>query len=179
MLNDRSEELWYPLRVTYSREMKVRDMLEAEGLSCFIPMTLRVEEKGGIRSSRIVPAVSNLCFVKTSRPVLDRILEDKGMRGYVSYMWDKATREPSIVPDKAMADFIRVSESRLDDILYLYEVSSKLRTGQKVRIKNGPLAGVEGVVVRVKRSRRVMVELPGMLAVATGYIPEEELEILI
>ena len=75
-----------------------------------------------------------------------------------------------------MADFIKVSEARMEDVIYLYEVSSRLRTGQKVRVKDGPFAGVEGVVVRVRRSRRVMVELPDMLAVATSYIPECDLE---
>ena len=39
-------------------------------------------------------------------------------------------------------------------------------------------AGVEGVVVRIKKSRRVMVELPGMFAVTTNYIPVQDLEIL-
>ena len=77
-----------------------------------------------------------------------------------------------------MEDFIRVSEARYEDIVYLLDVSSKLRAGQKVRVKSGPFAGVEGTVVRVKRSRRVMVELPGMLAVATSYIPDSDLEIV-
>jgi transcription antitermination factor NusG len=47
-----------------------------------------------------------------------------------------------------------------------------------VRVKKGPFEGVEGTVIRVKRSRRVMVELPGMLAIATTFVKPEELEIL-
>ena len=38
--------------------------------------------------------------------------------------------------------------------------------------------GVEGVVVRVKRSRRVVVELPGMFAVATTFVHPRDLELL-
>jgi transcription antitermination factor NusG len=45
-------------------------------------------------------------------------------------------------------------------------------------VLEGPFAGVEGTVIRVKRSRRVMVELPGMLAIATTYIPAQDLKIL-
>ena len=100
------------------------------------------------------------------------------MRSFVSYIWNRSSRMPESVPDKAMADFIRVSESRMEDIVYLLEVNSRLRAGQRVRIKDGPFAGVVGKVVRIRRSRRVMVELPGMLAVATGYIPEDNLEIV-
>ena len=65
-----------------------------------------------------------------------------------------------------------------DEALYLEDLGSKLREGQKVRVKNGPLAGVEGVVMRVKRSRRVVVELPGLMAIATTYIRISDLEII-
>jgi transcription antitermination factor NusG len=77
-----------------------------------------------------------------------------------------------------MEDFIKISLSMSDEILFLEEVSQKLREGQKVRISEGPFKGVEGRVVRIKKSRRVMVELPGMLAVTTNYIPVQNLEIL-
>jgi transcription antitermination factor NusG len=45
-------------------------------------------------------------------------------------------------------------------------------------VKEGPFKGVEGVVVRIKNSRRVMVELPGLFAVATNYIPVDNLELI-
>ena len=66
----------------------------------------------------------------------------------------------------------------LDDTVYLNEVSSKLREGQMVTIKDGPFAGVQGRIVRIRKSRRIMVELDGMLAVAATYNPTEELELL-
>lgn len=169
---------WYPLRVTYSRELKVRDRLLDRGFSCFVPLTLKSVEKGGVRTVKTVPAVSNLCFVRGTRAGLDEAVEELGMKDYVSYVWDRATRKPTVVPDKAMEDFMRVSGAMMDDVVYLLEVNTALRAGRKVRVKSGPFAGVEGVVVRVKRSRRVMVELPGMFAVATSYVPEENLELI-
>ena len=177
-VRNRQSPSWYPLRVTYSREMKVKGILQDSGFECFVPMTVKCEVKCGKKTVKTVPAVNNLCFVKSCRAELDMILREKGLREFVSYLWDKSTREPLTVPDKAMEDFITVSEARLEDIVYLFEVNSKLRTGMKVRVKSGPFAGVEGVVIRVKRSRRVMVELPGMLAIATSYIPEDELELV-
>ena len=169
---------WYPLRVTYSRELKVREILDNEGVECFIPMTVKTETVNGQRIRKTVPAINNLCFARGSRTMLETVFLEKGMKEYVSFIWERATRKPIVVRDKAMADFIKVSETRYEDIVFLLDVSSKLRAGQRVRVMSGPFAGVEGIVVRVKRSRRVMVELPGMLAVATGYIPDSDLEIL-
>ena len=60
--------------------------------------------------------------------------------------------------------------------MYLKDITAKLKEGRKVRIKEGPFKGVEGVVLRIKKSRRVVVELPGMLAVATTYVQPVDLE---
>lgn len=169
---------WYPLRVTYSRELKVREIFCGSGCEAFVPMTVRMLEKNGVKEYRTVPAVGNLCFIRACRTAIDEIREAKGLKSYTSYIWNKGTRRPITVPDKAMDDFIRVSETMREDIVYLHELNSKLRQGQMVRVKAGPFSGVEGRVVRVKRSRRVMVELPGMMAVATGYVPEADLEII-
>ena len=72
-----------------------------------------------------------------------------------------------------MDDFIRVASAEREDIVYIPDVSNKLREGQKVRVLGGPFVGIEGTVVRLRRSQRVMVELKGMLAVATSYIPKD------
>jgi transcription antitermination factor NusG len=77
-----------------------------------------------------------------------------------------------------MEDFIQISRVMADDILYLQDISTKLSLGQKVRVTEGPFSGVEGTVVRIKRSRRVVVELPGMLAVATTYVQPQHLELI-
>ena len=167
---------WYPLRVTYSRELKVREIFCGSGCEAFVPMTVRMLEKNGVKEYRTVPAVGNLCFIRACRTAIDEIREAKGLKSYTSYIWNKGTRRPITVPDKAMEDFIRVSSAVDDDIVYMSDVSPLLRSGQKVRVKAGPFAGVEGRVVRIRKAKRVMVELPGMLAVATAYIKGEWLE---
>jgi transcription antitermination factor NusG len=135
-------------------------------------------EKDGVQKKVLVPAISNLCFVKASYRDLKAFMDSLGETNPARFIWDKATRKPIVVPEKSMADFMKISLTMSDEILFLKEVSQKLREGQKVRIAGGPFKGVEGVVVRIKKSRRVMVELPGMLAVTTSYIPVQELEVI-
>ena len=86
---------WYPLRVTYSRELKVRDILRNEGYECFVPMTVKDIVADGRKSRTYVPAVNNLCFVRAERQSLDEVLESRGMRQFTSYIWDRPTREPA------------------------------------------------------------------------------------
>lgn len=170
------ENKWYPLRVTYGRELKLKERLDQLQVVSYIPMRYKKVEKDGKRKTVLVPAVSNLCFAYTTRDVIDRLRSGLLETLPFHYIWDKATSLPIVVPDKAMDDFIKVSSSLEDDLVYLSEVSPLLRAGQKVRVIAGPFAGIEGKVVRIRKSKRVMVELPGMLAVATTYIRGEWLE---
>ena len=169
---------WYAVRVSYGRVLKFCAGLAEDGVEHFVPMCTRKVEKNGKRVNVTVPAVSNLCFVRTSKSALREIFESMGESRYASFFWDKATREPIIVSDKAMSDFMQICRVMSDEALYLNDVTAKLQAGQTVRVLNGPFKGVEGTVIRIKRSRRVVVDFPGLLAVATTYIDPRDLELI-
>ena len=193
---------WYALRVSYSRELKVRDRLNELGVKTFVPMMWRrcpvkpgmttgnpgmttgkpttpsLPAPTGNPSRRLVPAVGNLCFAYSTRAALEDFIRGYGESSPVHFYWDRTANRPLTVPDKAMNDFITVASTLDEDIVYVTEITAKLREGQTVTVKDGPFKGVEGKVVRIRKSRRVLVELPGMLAVATTYIDPVNLEII-
>lgn len=170
--------MWFALRVTYGRELKFQKSLQEASFETFVPMKKKKFEKEGKEYTKIVPAVSNLCFVNSEKGALDAFLNNQGPDNIARYIWDRATGNPAIVPQKAMESFIKVCSVMSDDVLYINEISPKLQAGTKVRVLEGPFKGVEGTVARIKRSRRVVVELPGMLAVATTYVEPQSLELI-
>lgn len=171
------EEQWFVLRATYARELKVKAELEERGVRCFVPMIWRKRTTEGHEEKKLVPAVSSLVFVCWTREELDAYIRSFAERRPVNYYWDRTADRPLTVPDKPMQDFITVASSMDEDLIYLTEISEKLREGQVVRVKNGPFKGVEGKIVRIKKSRRVMVELPGSLAIASTFVSPADIEI--
>ena len=167
---------WYVLRVTYSRELKIKDLLEQKGVKVFVPMMGKTTIVDGIQSKKLVPAVNNLCFVHWTKDQLDNYIRSYGDARPVNYYWDRTKNCPLTVPEKAMNDFIAVASTMDEDLIYITEINDKLREGQRVRVKNGPFKGIEGKIVRIRKSRRILVELPGMLAVATTYVCPEDVE---
>ena len=167
---------WYALRVSYSRELKVQKALDALGVKTFVPMMWKRCQDNPDR--KLVPAVGNLCFAYSTRTELEDFIRGYGEASPVHFYWDRTANRPLTVPDKAMNDFITVASTLDEDIVYVTEISAKLREGQTVMVKDGPFKGVEGKVVRIRKSRRILVELPGMLAVATTYIDPVNLEII-
>lgn len=170
--------MWYAIRVTYGRELKFQEQLNKAGFETFVPMKRKKVEKAGKQMTVIVPAVSNLLFVNALKADLDAFINDLGESSPARYIWDRANNRPAIVQDQAMKNFIKVCQVMSDEVLYIQDLTEKLREGRKVRILEGPFKGVEGVVVRIRKSRRVVVDLPGMLAVATTYIQPQNLEII-
>lgn len=169
---------WFAIRVSYGRVLKFSAQLQELGVEHFVPMCTKKVVKNGKTVVMTVPAVSNLCFIRTTKAYLNDLFQGMGEDRHVHFMWDKSTRNPITVSDKAMADFIQVCQVMNDDTLYLKDITSKLHEGQRVRVTDGPFKGVEGTILRIKRSRRVVVELPGLLAVATNYIDPRSLEVV-
>lgn len=169
---------WFAIRVSYGRVLKFCAGLEEIGVEHFVPMTRKKVVKDGKTVTLIVPAISNLCFVRSTKAWLRDRFNEMGESRPAHFIWDKHSREPIVVSDKAMEDFMQVCQIMSDDALYLKDITDKLREGQKVRVIDGPFKGVEGTILRIKRSRRVVVELPGLLAVATNYIDPRSLEVI-
>ena len=175
-----SQKTWFVLRATYSRELKVQAALQEKGVRTFVPMMWKPSSspaRSGIQR-KLVPAISSLVFVQWTREALDAYIRSFGDSRPVNYYWDRTTDSPLTVPEKTMEDFIAVASTLDEDIIFLTEISDKLREGQRVKVKQGPFKGVEGKIVRIRKSRRVLVELPGMLAVASTYVDPKELETL-
>ena len=169
---------WFAIRVSYGRVLKFCSQLEEVGVEFFVPMCRKKFVRNGKTVTLKVPAVSNLCFIHSTKSFIEDYLRGMGENRPAHFMWDKATRNPITVSDKAMADFMQVCQVMSDDALYLKDITSKLQEGQRVRVTDGPFKGVEGTILRVRRSRRVVVELPGLLAVATSYVDPRYLEVL-
>ena len=178
--HEATQPRWHVLRATYARELKVQTALQEKGIRTFIPMMWSAPSsptRSGI-PRKLVPAVSGLVFALATREALDAYIRSFGDARPVNYYWDRTTNAPLTVPAKAMEDFITIASTLDEDLIYLTEVSEKLREGQEVTILEGPFKGVQGRIVRIKKNRRVMVELPGMLAVASTYVKPNYLEIM-
>lgn len=161
---------WYAIRVTYSREMAFKEYLDVHDIENFIPMCYEDSVLGAKKSRKLVPVIHNLVFVRSTRTRIDELKLELGVRLPIRYIMDKATNIPITIPDKQMHDFIAVSGSYDEQLVYLDTVSVAMKKGDRVRVTGGIFSGVEGIFIRVKGDRRVVVSIQGVMAVATAFI---------
>ena len=164
----------------------VKGELDRLGIECFVPMTYRLVEvlKDGFSYLRkhgetelrkeLVPAINNLIFVRSTQERISRLKASNEVLEPLRYMMDRtAGREHEImtVADRQMENFLRVARMTDESVMFLDETSIVGKEGKRVRIKGGVFEGVEGVIRRVKRCKRVVVEIEGVMSVAVAWVP--------
>ena len=75
-----------------------------------------------------------------------------------------------------MAVFMLVTSASPDKYEILGPDEAKYHTGELVRVTSGPFEGLEGRVKRIKKDRRLVVCITGVVAVATVHIDPRLLE---
>lgn len=168
------ERLWYAIRVTYNREMKVKADLDSRGIENFVPMQYKMVIRGGRRVKRLMPSVHNLIFI---------LIEPSKMREYkanttlpIRYIMNREKHTPVTVPRYQMDNFIAVAGTHDEQLVYLNPDPGDFAQGDRVKVLGGPFEGAVGVLVRVKGDRRVLVSIEGVVAVATTFIHPSLLE---
>ena len=174
---DKQQEiLWYPMRVTYAREMKLKAVLDDLGIENYIPMKWVEKVFRGKKKSVQLPAIHNLIFIHTSKSIIQQLknrLEDSTP---MRYLMNKAENRPLVVPQKQMEDFIKVTSSNENDFFYLENPDFAAKPGERVRITCGIFKGIEGKILRIHNNKKVVVSIEGVAAVAISYIPTAMIE---
>ncbi len=159
---------WYAIRVTYNREMKVKQALDAMHIENFLPMKYRVSLRGERKIKELVPAIHNLIFVYLTTEDMKEFKRATELP--IRYIMDKENNVPLTVPEWQMKNFIAVAGTRDEQLIYLEANLNDLGKGDKVRVTGGIFEGAEGYFIRLKGDRRVVVNIPGIAAVATAFI---------
>lgn len=172
----RSERAWYPMRVTYGREVKVKEALDNLGIENFLPMHYELVDPGdGNKKRMLVPAIHNLIFIYDSREDITLLKttrrEFQPLRYITKRFAESIDDNILTVPDSQMQNFIRVASVQDDSVMFLETGDYINKIGQRVQITEGYFAGVEGVVKRIKKNKHVVVQLEGLAAVAITYVP--------
>ena len=169
---------WFPMRVTYQREMKVKAELDRLGIENFVPMRYKVVESqndGDTELRRVlVPAINNLIFVRSTQERVSELKRRNEVLEPLRYMMDHtAASEHSImtVADRKMENFMRVASRTDDSVMFLDNETVVGKEGKRVEIMGGAFEGVTGVIRRVKRCKRVVVEIEGGASVAIVWVP--------
>lgn len=169
-----NDEAWYAMRVTYGRELKIQAAMNGK-FKTFIPKCYKTVERFGKRHYELTSCISNLLFVYGTKNQIEEerqkqaeIKNDKKWH-LLNFIMNHENKMIT-VPNKQMEDFIRVSNLPAEELIPLDIREGESLTGQRVKVIDGPLVGIEGFIKRIEGNKRVVVTIDGMLATALKFI---------
>ncbi|HEU4685890.1 MAG TPA: transcription termination/antitermination NusG family protein [Nitrospira sp.] len=131
---------WYALWTHSHCERLVRDQLGVKGFELFLPMIGVWSRRAGVRRRILRPMFPGylfLCDALTGGRYAE-VLKARGLVGVLS----RGQGGPAAIPENEIDAIRALVRSELPALPHPY-----LKTGQRVRIRSGPLADVEGVLV--------------------------------
>lgn len=143
------QQPWYAVRVRSRFEQAAAAVMRVKGFEEFVPV-VRTRRRWSDRVKELkAPMFAGYVFCRFDAQRRNAILECPGVFNIVSF-----ANQPIPVPDDEIQAVKVMVQSTLPLAPYPF-----IEAGQKVRIDWGPLAGVEGVVVEVKKEFRLVASI--------------------
>ena len=157
---------WYAAYTRARHEKLVTRQLEDRHIVCFLPLYASVRRWKDRRKVLDLPLFPGYVFVRISPEDRIHVLTTPGVAYFVSVKGSPAEVAESDIESlrRGVANGIHA------------EPHPYLKIGQKVRVKRGPLAGSEGILVRKKDKLRVVLSVHLIMRSVAAEIEAGDLE---
>ena len=158
---------WFAVYTTSRHEKRVAEHFGRRAIEHYLPIYRSKRRwKDGSRVTLDLPLFPGYIFARIRRNERVRVLEVPG----VLWIVGKSGTEPTPLPEFE----IETLRAALDPLSV--EPYPMLAVGQRVRIRTGALAGIEGIVVRRKNSFRVVITLELIMQSIAVEVSADDLE---
>ncbi|PYM98870.1 MAG: hypothetical protein DME07_21515 [Candidatus Rokuibacteriota bacterium] len=141
---------WHALWTRSHCEQMVVDQLAAKGFELFLPRVGRWARHGDVRRRIVVPMFPGYVFLhgRVDKVAYLEIVKTRGLAQILGERWDRL----ATIDVREIEALRRIVAVKAPALPYAY-----LRAGQRIRITRGPLAELEGILVRAKENRGLLV----------------------
>lgn len=162
---------WFALRVYRNRTAPIREQCDKDGVQYYIPM--RLAERPGHDGPEYgeEPLIASLMFLRATEEYVGRLRRSSCNR--VLPYCHPGTMQPAPIEERAMEMFmfvVKAGAGRAESV----ELS--MLKGDRVRVTGGHFKGAEGYIMRIHGTRRFVVAVEGVAAVAVTHVPRQFLE---
>lgn len=120
------------------------------------------------------PTISGLIFIQGKTKVIKKYLWERFPQYHL--VNDCSTRKAAVIPDSVMQPFMRIANTDPSRIRFLVNPLTHYAEGNTlVEIMTGPLAGLQGYIIRIDRDRKLVIGV-GDMTVAIGGVHKENFE---
>lgn len=173
---------WFVFRASYGREDKAFDFLVADGTYTYIAKRYTNKMIAGHRRRVLENLIPNILFVYTTKDDAESYIKKTAALAYLTYYYNHFERDeygknpPLTISCREMENFIRATCNHNEHLLFVQPSQCHYKSGDLVKVIDGPFCGVEGKVARVSGQQRVVLTLSEVGLVSTAYVPTAFIE---
>jgi len=144
---------WYAVYTSSRHEKRVAKQLELANLQCYLPLYEQLSRWQDRRVRVLLPLFPGYVFVRLALKDRLEVLRTSGVVRLVGF-----SGMPIPLPEGQIEALREALTNKLR-----VEPHPFLTSGRRVRVRKGPLAGVEGILVRRKGSYRVILSMDSIM----------------
>jgi transcription antitermination factor NusG len=159
---------WYVLYTAPRHEKSVAGQIERHGISCFLPVYRSMRRWKDRRKELELVLFPGYVFVQIALQDRLRVLQLPGAVRLVS-----RNGQPAALPEYEI-ETLRNRLAGSDNL----EPHPYLRAGRRVRVRRGPMQGLEGIIVRRKDCCRVVFSMDLIMRSIAVEVDEPDVELV-
>lgn len=140
---------WHALYTRHQHEKTVAQTLVSKGFEVFLPQYQAVHRWKDREKKLLLPLFPNYVFIHGGLDRMLNIVTTPGVHSLIS--WGS---RPAVIPANEIEAVRRLVESP-----FVVEPHPYLQCGDAVRIKSGPLEGIQGILIRKTRKLRLVLSV--------------------
>jgi transcription antitermination factor NusG len=160
------EPHWYVAHTSANHEKRVTQQLQERSVENFLPLYDSVRRWKDRRIKLQLPLFPGYVFVRLPLRERLKVLQVPGVARLISF-----NGQPAALPDKEIEALRTGLAAQLRTEPHPY-----LTVGRRVRVRSGPLEGVEGILIRKKNAYRVVLSLDLIMRSASVEVETSDLE---
>lgn len=147
---DRNVAYWFAVHTRSRHEKQVDSFLKEKRIDSFLPLIKTPSRRKDRLKFIDLPLFPGYLFVNISPNNIYDVINTRGVTRIIGT--DNLTPLP--IPEKQVNDIKLLVNSNIKLDPYKY-----LATGTRIRVKSGPLVGIEGILLEKKANYRVVVSV--------------------
>ncbi|MBK0378218.1 UpxY family transcription antiterminator [Mucilaginibacter segetis] len=157
---------WYPVYTHPRAEKKAHTALLKKGIEAYLPLQRRLKQWSDRKKWVEEPLIKSYLFVHIPHHEQTDVLMTKGIARFIYF-----SGQITAMPDSQIEELKLLLSSSLE----LEVTEENLAPGEKIRIKAGPLKGINGEMIAYRSQKQLILRLESLgcsiiVNVAASYV---------
>lgn len=158
---------WYPVYTHSKAEKKAHQALLNKGIETYLPLRREIKQWSDRKKWVDEPFIKSYLFVRIKQTEQMEVLMTKGIARFIYFGGKVAS-----MPDRQIVDLRLLLASAFD-----VEITEEnLLSGEKIKIKAGPLKGMAGEIVSYRSQKQLALRLENLGCSLIVQVPASMIE---